>query len=73
MILRSQGVSKAHIPVLQCCTHLTHFILKLVQTSCSQFLIISSNQSVSIKNDRPSLKMDITLLFLNQFLNVIYL
>ena len=28
---------------------LTHFILKLVQTSCSQFLIISSNQSVSIK------------------------
>ena len=27
---------------------LTHFILKLVQTSCSQFLIISSNQSVSI-------------------------
>ena len=30
-------------------SHLTHFILKLVQTSCSQFLIISSNQSVSIK------------------------
>ena len=28
---------------------LTHFILKLVQMSCSQFLIISSNQSVSIK------------------------
>ena len=28
---------------------LTHFILMLVQTSCSQFLIISSNQSVSIK------------------------
>ena len=28
---------------------ITHFILKLVQTSCSQFLIFSSNQSVSIK------------------------
>ena len=27
---------------------LTHFILKVVQTSCSQFLIISSNQSVAI-------------------------
>ena len=56
-----------------CNQYLTHFILKLVQTSCSQFLIISSNQSVNIKNDRPSFKMDITLLFLNQFLNVIYL
>ena len=31
------------------CLALTHFILKLVQTSCCQFLIISSNQSVSIK------------------------
>ena len=29
--------------------YLTYFILKLVQTSCSQLLIISSNQSVSIK------------------------
>ena len=27
----------------------------------------------ALKNDRPSFKMDITLLFLNQFLNVIYL
>ena len=27
----------------------------------------------ALKNDRPSFNMDITLLFLNQFLNVIYL
>ena len=30
MILRSQGVSKAHIPVLQCCTRLMNCINKLM-------------------------------------------
>ena len=30
MILRSQGVSKAHIPVLQCCTRLMNCINKVM-------------------------------------------